>query len=449
MKNYKFVYSAFLVIAAISLSACVRYIDSRKDIVAAYGFDPAAERTGIEGFYRYEQEQRKRLELLILERELNSTLNANADYKIGPGDEIKISVKNFDEVSKLYTVSTSGSIRLPFVGQVEVQGLTEQGAADMIGKLVTEYVVNPLVDVELTKYSSNVVWVLDNSVRSGNLYNTQAQNAYPIKRQDYSLVDLLIELQNTSYFNSGIVYLYPGAASSSRQLQSITPENEAGEDLSQRFSKFTPTNWSNNPAPENCNGDEFKEDGTKFRSKACFPYESNISPDDIMSKYDPRSRIEIDTEELFGGATQRPLRVPLMAGDLVYIPQPPTIQIYGEVRTRGTFQASNGDNGNGSGSGGIKPSLLSAIAAAHGLTYAADINDVQIFREIQFGNKSVLSLNLEKVVLLAGQDVRLRDGDIIFVPSKHGRFYEDTTINAINSLTGSINSMDSMRDVGQ
>jgi hypothetical protein len=71
----------------------------------------------------------------------------------------------------------------------------------------------------------------------------------------------------------------------------------------------------------------------------------------------------------------------------------------------------------------------------------------EIYREIQLANKTILGLDLEKVVFLAGQDVRLRDGDIILVPSKHGRFYESTIINAINSFAGSVTNIDNTNNV--
>ena len=90
----------------------------------------------------------------------------------------------------------------------------------------------------------------------------------------------------------------------------------------------------------------------------------------------------------------------------------------------------------------LKPYLLSAIIAARGLTYSADIHGVEIFRELEFGNKVVLSVDLAEVVLRGGQDIKLRDGDIIWVPSKKGRFYEEHTINAINGIVGAARNID-------
>ena len=170
--------ASLLALNLIALTSCVRYVESREALAKRYDVDPAANRIGIDGFYRYELEQRKRLELLIEDREVQARIDTISSYRIGPGDQVKIRVKNFDEVSKNYTVASDGYIRLPFVGLVEIQGLSEAEAADTLSQLLTQYVNAPLVDVELTKYTSNVVWVLDNSARGRSLTETANQNAY-------------------------------------------------------------------------------------------------------------------------------------------------------------------------------------------------------------------------------------------------------------------------------
>lgn len=416
------------------LTSCVRYIDSRNKLVDEYGFDPSAQKVGIEGFYRYEQEQRKRLELLIQERELDAMNSTNTQYRLGPGDEIQLYVKNFDEVSKKYKIDTNGSVRLPFVGVVELDELTIDEAVGFVKKLVTDYVVDPQVDLEIVKYSSNVVWVVNAEDRGNN--NTEEKNSFPIKSKDYSLVNLLTELSSSNYLHSSVLYLYP--------VKTIK------EDVSvvDRFNQFNTEDWSDgeNLETQDCTGEEY-EDG-KQRVKACYPYENKITSDQVYNKYESGAKIEIDVEELFGGATKSPLNVILKPGDLIYIPQPPLVQVYGEVKRQGSFQAANGGM-NGGGGANVKPTLFSALTASKGLTYSADIEGLQIYREIQFGNKAVLTVNLEKVVLLAGQDIKLRDGDIIYVPSKSGRFYQEHTINAINRLTGAVLNVDDAGNVGQ
>ena len=111
--------------------------------------------------------------------------------------------------------------------------------------------------------------------------------------------------------------------------------------------------------------------------------------------------------------------------------------------TRGTFRVRGGGFGNrGTNDSGITPSLFSALSAAQGLTYSADINNIEIYRELEFGKKVVLSVDFEDLTLRNTQDVRLRDGDIIWVPSKSGRFVEEHSINAINQFLGTGNNID-------
>ncbi len=443
-RNIKFL---SIILVACTLVGCVRYIDSRKDLVEQFGdFDPAEQRVGVTGFYRYEQEQRKRLETLINDRDLDAIKNPTSLYQIGAGDEVNLTVKNFVEVSKNYTVRPDGSIRLPFVGKVTLAGLTETEAIEFIESLVTDYVVDPQVDLQVTSYSANVVWLMNSNNVNANMSERKIQSAYPIKSNNYSLVDLLLEVGDSNLFNSGVIHFYP-APSGSQNIK-------ANKDLIERFNSFAVSDWVGKTFEnEDCDGREFTPEGTKFRVKACYPYENNVTQEELLAKYDPNARIEIDTEEVFGGATRAPLRLILKPGDIIYIPPPATIQIFGEVNGRGTYQviASNqgGMGGSGGGGGGIKPTLLSALSAARGLTYSADINNMYIYREIHFANKSILNVDLEKIVLWAGQDVRLRDGDIIYVPSKSGRYSQEQSVNLINQLTGSITNVDRAVDLNQ
>lgn len=448
-RNGRFFYCALALL--VLSSGCVRYIESRQEISKRLDLDPAKKRAGMLGFYRYEQEQRMRLDMLVKERNEISLSGTGTDYKIGPGDEIKLTVKNLEEVSKEYTVSSEGTIKIPFIGVVDLLGLSEAEASRMVSSLVTGFVVDPLVDVEVSKYASNVVWVLDNSSRGTTIdgARTANQNAFPLKRRDYTLMDLLLDLRNTSYFDSGIIHFYP-AVGSNALSNPIERKDTADvkQSLMDRFDTFSTASWNpSKKVPKSCTGNEYDEGG-KIRVKACYPYLNPVTEEEIRAKYEPGSKIEIDVEELFGGATKSPLKIILKAGDLVYIPPPPIIQLYGEVKAPGSFVAGSA-TGSGGGSGNVlKPTLLSSLSAARGLTYAADIGNVEIYREIHFGNKAILGLDLEKVVFLAGQDVKLRDGDIVLIPSKHGRFYEDTTIDGINSLAGSILNVDDASNVG-
>ena len=120
--------------------------------------------------------------------------------------------------------------------------------------------------------------------------------------------------------------------------------------------------------------------------------------------------IEIDFDQLAGSVDRPPLALPLIAGDTVVVQEEGTVHVDGEVKKPGLVKL------------GSRMTLLGAIAAAEGLNYAADSGAVEVIRELGSGRKAMLTLDLERLALLEGKDVKLRDGDVVRVPSARGRF---------------------------
>ena len=105
------------------------------------------------------------------------------------------------------------------------------------------------------------------------------------------------------------------------------------------------------------------------------------------------------------------LNDPIVAVSLI-APRPLKIAIAGEITRPGSYNISlvNGQT---------FPTLTDFIQQAGGLTTAADISQVQIRRFVQ-GREQVFQLNLWPLVEQANlsQDITLRDGDSIFIPTK-------------------------------
>ena len=197
-----------LVSVLVALSGCVRFIHGRRALNERTGFDPAAQYVGIEAFYRYEQEQRKRLEQLVIEREQILKDQTDPTYRVGAGDDLTVHVKKFEEISKDYTVSPAGTINVPFVGTLQVEGKTEQEISDYLQAELADFLVNPQVGVTVSNFSAHVVWVIG-SGESRVESQANQYGAYPLKRRDYSLVDLLIEIGDPRMFSQGVVHLLP------------------------------------------------------------------------------------------------------------------------------------------------------------------------------------------------------------------------------------------------
>ena len=75
-------------------------------------------------------------------------------YKLGPGDEVQISVFRLDELSKSYVVSDTGNISVPLINQVSAADKTIAELETAIEKAIGEknIIHNPDVTVQVAKY---------------------------------------------------------------------------------------------------------------------------------------------------------------------------------------------------------------------------------------------------------------------------------------------------------
>jgi polysaccharide export outer membrane protein len=86
---------------------------------------------------------------------------APGDYEVGPGDVIEVAVYGNDDLSRLPTVQTNGSISLPLLGEVQVAGLTIAEVQRKITNLLEkDYLVKPQVEVKVKDYNSQYVSVV-------------------------------------------------------------------------------------------------------------------------------------------------------------------------------------------------------------------------------------------------------------------------------------------------
>jgi polysaccharide biosynthesis/export protein len=95
-----------------------------------------------------------------------------SDYPLGPGDVIEINVSGMDEIRNLTErVTGAGTISLPFVGTINVNGLTDKELREEIRRrLETNYMRNPQVNLFVKEFRSRQVAVVGAVQRPG-LYN--------------------------------------------------------------------------------------------------------------------------------------------------------------------------------------------------------------------------------------------------------------------------------------
>jgi len=82
-------------------------------------------------------------------------------YRIGPGDLLEIKVFEVEQLSQTVRVSEDGSITLPLLGRVVVEGLTQDGVVQKLaGLLQAKYVKNPQVTIFIKEYKNQQVAVI-------------------------------------------------------------------------------------------------------------------------------------------------------------------------------------------------------------------------------------------------------------------------------------------------
>jgi len=71
-------------------------------------------------------------------------------YRLGPGDQIHITVHNQDDLSGDYVLDGGGRFSMPLIGVVAANGLTPSGLETLlVNRFRPDYLVNPRIAVEV------------------------------------------------------------------------------------------------------------------------------------------------------------------------------------------------------------------------------------------------------------------------------------------------------------
>lgn len=78
---------------------------------------------------------------------------AGSEYRLGPGDKVKITVFGQEDLSGEFIVDGSGQLSLPLIKNVKALGLSQQELEESITqKLKPDYLKNPQVSVQVLDY---------------------------------------------------------------------------------------------------------------------------------------------------------------------------------------------------------------------------------------------------------------------------------------------------------
>jgi len=225
--------------------------------------------------------------LQVLYKQRASGLQA-ADYPIGPGDIIDISVPAMEELKiQSVRVGGDGMIALPFVGKLIASGLTEEQLRSEIAGRLLKFMHEPRVVVFVKEHKNRQVAVLGSVTKPG---------VYSLRSENDTILDLLSQA-------GGIV------AGADPQIHLI-PAELADKDAHKQFASVLPVSTTASSVPAM-----------------------------LLKKTEP---IVIDLQELAYGGFQEYLSLSVRPGDVLMIPGGGQILVDGWVNKPGAYNVTPG-----------------------------------------------------------------------------------------------------------
>jgi polysaccharide export outer membrane protein len=91
------------------------------------------------------------------------------EYRLGPGDKLRIEVYKDQQLSQSVQVRPDGKITLPLIGDLEATGRTPIELRDTIATSLKEYITNPTVTVIVVEALASQVFVMGEVTHPGPL----------------------------------------------------------------------------------------------------------------------------------------------------------------------------------------------------------------------------------------------------------------------------------------
>ncbi|NET60014.1 MAG: sugar ABC transporter substrate-binding protein [Symploca sp. SIO2E6] len=300
-------------------------------------------------------------------------------YLLGGGDQIRVDVFNVPEYSGEFEILVDGTVNLPVIGNISVQGLTIPAANAAITRLYNDTLKRPLVTLKLVVARPMRIAIAGEINRSGS---------YTIPLTDENNFPKVTEAINLA---GGIT-----RAADVREVR-----------LRRR-----------NAAPCYLNLWDLFQNG-------------NLSQDISLRDGDEifiPTTVRVDTVEntLLATASFSPEET-----------RPVKIAVTGEVERPGPYIVSGTTDAVAEGGGpGDPPRVAQALQAAGGVTQLADMRNIQVQRLTKSGSQQVINVDLWQ--LLKGgdfsQNILLQEGDLVTVPTAQEPFADELTELADSSL---------------
>ncbi len=165
-----------------------------------------------------------------------SGLASAADYLIGKGDVLEVSVWGVPEMSRSVTVRPDGKITLPAVGDVLADRRSPENLSKEITQLMTEYIKQPIVTVSVEQINNNKVYITGSGI----------SRVFDMTKET-TLLKLLSQLGDLSGVDLRRAYLSRKGKKISKDFYSLYFEGEMSQDINLQAEDiiFIPSNRLN------------------------------------------------------------------------------------------------------------------------------------------------------------------------------------------------------------
>jgi len=314
------------------------------------------------------------------------SLTQEAAYTLGPGDRIALDIFGVPEFSKEYQVLVDGTLNLPIIRSVSIQGLTLQQAATVITKRYEPFINVPVVTVTLMVARPLNIGVAGEVTRPGSYKINPVREGTGGGVKFPTLMEML-------QLAKGVT-----SAGDMRSIQIRRPRRGGPEQV-------TTVNLQDFLDTGNLRQDVTIRDGDTI----FVPTASSLNTQEVRQR--ASANFSADITKPIGvvivGEVNRPGPYTVSASDL-----------------RSTNQQTelgfvNIDQQQGGGAVVGLPTITRALKIAGGITTEADIRRVQIRRKIRGGTEQTILVNLWDLLQKgdATQDVLLQEGDSVIIPT--------------------------------
>jgi polysaccharide export outer membrane protein len=164
-------------------------------------------------------------------------------YRVGAGDVIRVDVAGRTDVSGTFTVAEDGTVTIPIVGSVRVQGRTAPEVRSDLSRRISLFDrSSPLVTVTVAEYKSRKIFVLGAVLLPGiyafaempTIWDAIAEAGGPLDDANLSAVEMI-----------------PGDATSGRRTQTVDVAGAIRESRTESLPKLRPGDTVRVPRGQN------------------------------------------------------------------------------------------------------------------------------------------------------------------------------------------------------